>query len=574
MLFNKRLLLVFIALVFIGHLLFVGDAKAEKINNYFVDIKINKDSTIDVVEKIEYNFGDIQKHGIFRHIPIKYTTTNGSRRSIKIKDIEVSFDGVSVDFEKNKNNKTLTIKIGDDNKFVTDKHTYIISYTVFGAINYFDNHDELYWNTTGNDWPVNIQNLFINVEAFNLTDISTFKGFYGGTTPCNTTNKTDVAVSFDCQKLDAGEGATIVIGLKQGVVYKPSLLIKIWKIMLDNWVLFLPIPVFIYMFREWLIKGRDPEGRGTIIPYYTIVDNLSLGEASYITHGKLPTKDLSAMIIQLAIKGFIKIKQTREKSTFKKAEYTFYKLNEPTNTPSNYSLTSEELLLFKGLFSVGNDKSVNTKGLKNSFYSHIPKIKKVLMDKALLNKYLIGSPGKIIMKWVVIAFLVAFFVILSSVFFGILAIISGIIIFIIILGFGIFMPSYTKKGVLAKEKLLGFKLYLKTAEKDRIKFHNAPENFFKEAKNFEKFLPFAMVFGVEKEWAEQFKDIYNSEPDWYNNTSGQAFNSVALVSNLSSFSSITSSSLSSSPSSASSGGSGFSGGGSGGGMGGGGGGSW
>jgi uncharacterized membrane protein len=137
--------------------------------------------------------------------------------------------------------------------------------------------------------------------------------------------------------------------------------------------------------------------------------------------------------------------------------------------------------------------------------------------------------------------------------------------------FAILMGHRTKKGVEIKEKLLGLKMYLESAEKDRIKFHNAPE---KNPQRFEKFLPYAMVFGVEKEWAEQFKDIYKEQPEWYEGVGGQTFNSVVLANSLNSFSRTASGSMISAPSSAGSGGSGFSGGGSGGGFGGGGGGSW
>ena len=574
MLLNKKISLLFTSFIFVGLFLFIGNVQAEEINNYSVNIKINEDSTIDIVEEIAYNFNELKKHGIFRYIPIKYTTNSGSRRSIKIKDVNVSFDGKPVPFKKKKEGKNLNIKIGDKNKFVTGEHTYIISYTVSGAINYFDNHDELYWNVTGDDWPVNIQRSIINLEAPHILKSESFKGSYGSVLPCDIIDNSSSRINFDCQVLNVGEGSTVVIGVEKGLLYKPGLLMRIWNIMLDNWILFLPIPVFIFMFRKWRLEGKDPEGRVTIIPYYGVVDDLSLGEASYVVHGKLPTKDLSAMIIQMAIKGFIKIEQVQEKGVFKSAEYLFHKITTSSDSLSSSSLTSEELLLFNGLFSVTTGDTVSTKELKNHFYTYIPKIKKELVDKALLNKYLIGNPDKIVMKWVGYAFLFSFILFVSSVLFGMLAIISGILVFIIILGFGVFMPSYTKRGVEVKEKLLGFKLYLKTAEKDRIEFHNAPETFFKEPKNFEMFLPFAMIFGVEKEWAEQFKDIYKGQPEWYKGAGGQNFNSVALVNGLNSFSSTASSSLSSSPSSASSGGSGFSGGGSGGGMGGGGGGSW
>jgi uncharacterized membrane protein len=150
-------------------------------------------------------------------------------------------------------------------------------------------------------------------------------------------------------------------------------------------------------------------------------------------------------------------------------------------------------------------------------------------------------------------------------------ILSGIISGIIILVFGWLMPAVTKKGAELKENILGFKDFLSVTETDRLKFHNAPE---KNPALFEKFLPHAMVLGVEKEWAKQFEGIYNQQPDWYEDSSGRMFNAIILSSMISDFSSSAMTTMASQPSSAAGGGSGFSGGGAGGGGGGGGGGSW
>ena len=127
------------------------------------------------------------------------------------------------------------------------------------------------------------------------------------------------------------------------------------------------------------------------------------------------------------------------------------------------------------------------------------------------------------------------------------------------------MPVRSKKGVSAKEHILGLKLYLTVGEKDRINFHNAPE---KKPELFEKLLPLAMVLGVEHKWAKQFDGLYNTQPDWYSSTNYSTFSSIQLANGLYRFKTESRANLSSSPSS-SSGGSGFSGGHSGGGGGGG-----
>jgi uncharacterized membrane protein len=141
---------------------------------------------------------------------------------------------------------------------------------------------------------------------------------------------------------------------------------------------------------------------------------------------------------------------------------------------------------------------------------------------------------------------------------------------LIIAGFGFLMPNRTIKGVETRALILGLKEYLNTAEKDRLEFHNAPE---KKPEVFEKLLPFAIALKVDKAWAKQFENIYKTNPSWYSDSSGHAFNAYFLSSSLGDFSSSLNSAVASTTASASSGGSGFSGGG-GGGFGGGGGGSW
>ena len=135
------------------------------------------------------------------------------------------------------------------------------------------------------------------------------------------------------------------------------------------------------------------------------------------------------------------------------------------------------------------------------------------------------------------------------------------------------MPRKTKKGAEAHEKILGFKWFLSVTEKDRLKFHNAPA---KSPKEFEEFLPYAMVLGVEKEWAGQFADLYLTPPEWFAGSSSSAFGALYMVNALHAMSANFGSVAVSRPGGgAGSGSSGFGGGGfSGGGFGGGGGGSW
>jgi uncharacterized membrane protein YgcG len=164
--------------------------------------------------------------------------------------------------------------------------------------------------------------------------------------------------------------------------------------------------------------------------------------------------------------------------------------------------------------------------------------------------------------------------------------IAGIILAaVVIFGFSFIMPARTELGVAAYDALLGLKDYIKLAEADRLKFLQSPKGAEKlpaaehfdpktpeaKIKLFEKLLPYAMIFNLEKDWAKQFNDIYTTPPSWYQGGNWNAFNAGYLVGSLGDFTGAANGSFAA-PSSSS--GSGFSGGGAGGGGGGGGGGGW
>jgi uncharacterized membrane protein len=142
---------------------------------------------------------------------------------------------------------------------------------------------------------------------------------------------------------------------------------------------------------------------------------------------------------------------------------------------------------------------------------------------------------------------------------------------IIVLCFSRTMPARTRKGCEALYQCLGFQRFVKLAEKERIK-----KLVTDDPTIFGRLLPYAMVLGAADQWAEAFKDLVVSPPDWYI-SSGSRFQTYSFVRDIGDSTRTmgqTFTSMPSSSSSAGSGGSGFSGGSSGGGFGGGGTSSW
>ena len=552
-------------------------AQSEKVIDFSTDIVINQDSSLVVNEQITYDFGTEQRHGIYRDIIEKYQRDSGNYY-IDINVISVTDDKGNVwPYETSRQGIYYRIKIGDANKYVTGQQIYNIKYEVKGAINYFTEHDELYWNVAGTGWPVAIEKAGATVHLPQVLEMNQIqKTCYTGTlgskaSDCQSSIADSQTVSYSANNnLAAGQDLTIVLGWPKGIVavQKPVSSPTAKLITLGLWSLILPVLVFIILLYLWYKKGRDPRGRGTIIPQYESPDNLPPGAMGVVLDEKADPKDISATIVDLAVKGYLKIKQIEEKKIFSRStDYEFIKLKEADENLSDY-----EKKIFNNIFDSGSSKKLSD--LKNKFYTNLKEIKDALYNLVVKNNYFPFNPDKVRLSYFIIGLVLAIiggFGIFTAFFLGFTTfsiLLSGAIIMI----FSRFMPRRTQKGAEVLEEILGFKMFLSVTEKDRIKFHNAPE---KKPEQFEKFLPYAMVFGVEKEWAKQFEGIYNTPPSWYEGDF-TTFSALYLAISLSSLSQAASTAIYSRPGGGAGGGhSGFGGGGfSGGGFGGGGGGSW
>jgi uncharacterized membrane protein YgcG len=379
-------------------------------------------------------------------------------------------------------------------------------------------------------------------------------------------------------QLASGQTLTYVAGFQKGYFTPFS-----WRNNLaDNAKIILEISVPILIlgggtFAYWLARGRDPRGRGTIIPQYDAPDKLKPAEVGTIIDFKLDNRDITATIIDLAIRHYLKIIETKDKRVMLK-DRTTYSLQLLTTDFSK--LDANEQLLVKALFpnpTVG--QAVDVSALKATLASTATEYAKNVETQLTTAGYFRGNPltaGKTITSALVSLGFILYFVhgFGWPIFVGLS--VGGGLAFV----FAYFMTARTAKGVEAKEHILGLKMYLNIAEKDRIAALQSPDAKYaapnaepvKTVELFEKLLPYAMVLGVEKQWAGKFADIYKTPPDWYNGN-WSTFNTIYLVSALNDGVGSATNAAFSAPSN--SGSSGFGGGGfSGGGGGGGGGGGW
>jgi uncharacterized membrane protein len=552
---------------------------SEKIKNFFVEITVNKDSSLIIKESILYDFGEIFKHGIYRTIPLK---------DIKIKVLKVvdEFD-YPYPFKVSKESGYLKIKIGDPNKVIKGEHTYNIFYKVSGGLGFFRDHDELYWNVTGNEWEVPIEksealiHLPEKISQENLK-FDCFTGSFGSKEKdCRFRSDDNGNINFQSNgSLHSREGLTIVLGWPKGLIKEPSIIQRFFWNLEIFWPLFIPLFAFTYLFKEWWEKGKDPRIKKTIIAQYEPPDNLRPAEVSLIMKQKVQPRDVSATLIDLAVRGYIKIREVKTEmlGIFKKNDYELMKLKDFDDFKEDLRDYERELLrrIFipkserELLSSVSAQQTTLLSSLENKFHQHLSKIMKEVYSGISQFKYFTSDPQKITKKWlswgtaiiVISCILPAFH--LSGFFLFISLLISGILICI----FSPFMPKRTEKGTEAYWHILGFKEYINTAEKYRAQFYEK-ENIF------EKYLPYAIIFGLVNKWAKAFEGIYHNPPSWYEGDFGPQFTTLVFINSIDRSLSSVNRAFVSRPGGGMGGVSGFGGGGfAGGGGGGGGGGSW
>jgi len=543
---------------------------AEEIRDFHTEILINRNSSISVQEDIEYDFGYELRHGIFREIPYKY--------EVGIRNYSLRIDVRRVaDFKDNpykygvrREGGYVVVKIGDPDKEITGVHGYKIEYFVDGAVIFFEDHDELYWNVTGNEWKIPIKKasakVYFEEDIPEGVKATCYTGYFRSKSQdCRFTITPSGVEFFASESFNPGEGLTIVLGLPKGILKEPSSLKKAFWFVSDNWFFSLPFLTLFFISYFWYTRGRDPEGKGVVAVQYEPPKDLTPAEAGTLLDERADIVDITSTVIDLAVRGYIKIQEVESTKLFffSDRDYKLKKIKEPAGN----GLKAHEREIITGIF--GSKEEVMISDLKNKFYTRLHSIKESLYRELVSGGYFSSNPEKIrnVFKWLGIAIIAVSFFFLPHWGMKLSFVMSGILI----LAFSRFMPKKTKKGSLAKESVLGFREFIERAEKDRL------ERLAKDDPTlFDRVLPYALVFGLGDRWAEAFQDMYTKPPSWYHSPRyGNSFSPRIFVDDLGRSLSVMNSTLASTPSrSGGAGGSGFSGGSSGGGFGGGGGGSW
>ena len=546
----------------------------ERILEFHSDILVMRDGWIEVTETIRVRAeGNRIRRGIYRDFPTEYFDRRGNRYVVDFQPLALLRNDAPETSHSVEDRNGVRTYFGRSDRYIDNGvHTYRFRYRASRMLGYFEDHDELYWNVTGFDWafPIDRGSATVRFDFAVPPGGITIDGYTGpyGSKAGDFTSRVDAdgVAHFEANSmLGPLNGLTIVVMWPKGLVIEPSALDRAAWFLEDNLGLLIVLAGFAgmlaYVVPVWNRFGKDPE-EGVLVTRYEPPQGFSPASLRYIRQMYYDNKTMTAAILNLAVKGYLRINDLGSK-------HTLFKLEPGPDAPA---LATGEAELYDALFKdgkrvvleqdnhelLGDARSAHRASLVRDYKRHYFRLNVLLSIPSLLIALTATGLAVLVggrLSLTVIAAVVA--------------------MFLVVVFFGVIMRRPTLRGRRVLDELLGFKDYLEVAEKDEMNLRNPPD---KTPQLFEAYLPFALALGVEQEWAEKFAGLLEAirgpdgsryQPSWYSGS----WNSSNISRNVGSISGGLGSAISSSVtppgSSSGGGGGGFSGGGGGGGGGGG-----
>jgi hypothetical protein len=588
-----------------------GDQGNRSIPRYDATYVLTPDGGADVTLDFDFDFADAPGHGPYLTLPIRQEIEGDDEhlRAYPVSGVAAqSPSGAPADVYLTETDDWLEIRIGDEAiGDVSGVHRYVVTYRVDGVVNPgagAAGEDEFFWNVIGAEWVIPLRDVGVVVDGpGTVTDTICFAGWAGSQDPCSATSFTASQARFEQAALAAGQQLTIDVAFPAGtfpdaapiLVEPPPSPFELtpWT---GGTAVLLAAAGSAYVIGRSGRRGRDQaylgltpglapapgqEARvghvrraGPIAVQFTPPPEVRAGEVGTLVDEVADPKDVTATIIDLAVRGYLRIEEVEPPGRWGRGgDWNLRFVGGP-----DAGLKAYERELLDSLFATS--LVVSLAGIKTTFASAMGRVQADLYDEVMAQRWFSANPKRVRSRWTVAggAVLVAG---------GVLAFalaplgwaLAGVglaVVGIVTMAVAKRAPARTAAGTAVLAQTLGFKRYLETAEANQLRFEEGEDLF-------SRYLPFAIVFGVAERWAGIFEQLARqgravAEPTWYVGPSYHPgyfwLGASHFGSTMESFSTIATASIAA-PTPGSSGGSGFGGGGSaGGGGGGGGGGGW
>ncbi|MGZ4611152.1 MAG: DUF2207 domain-containing protein [Actinomycetes bacterium] len=590
-------------------------AAGDRIASYDVVLTVRDTGALDVTETIAYDFGSSQRHGIFRDVPTRVPYDATRDRVYQLHDVRVqSPTGAPADVTRNESAGVTQLRIGNPDQTVSGRQTYVIRYTIDGALNAFADHVELFWNAIGAEWDAPIAAASARVMTPGPVQKQTcFAGPTGSSLPCGssrpgpTPNEADFAQPGG---LGTYSAMTVVVSLQPQDVRATGPILEerpppppstgtLVRRALTPTPTTGGLAVALLLLGggglAWLLgtTGRDRRfvgqtpgvlpaagqavreapvpllNREPVAVAFAPPEGLRPGQLGTLLDEQANVLDVTATIVDLAVRGYLRIEEIERAHWFSSRDWRLVKL-----AGGRDPLRPYERELYDGLFESGD--SVQLSDLKKHFAARLAKVQDKLYDDVTAAGWFRGRPDKVRSRWSAAGFVLAFvggWLTWLLVRHGHWAVVGAAITLLgILLHIAARrMPARTARGSAVLAQAKGFREYIRTAEAEQLRFEEREDIF-------SRYLPYAIIFGEADRWVRVFGALavgaagtVTAGPGWYVGSAGWDPNGFSE--SINGFASATSGTIAAATPS-SSGGSGFSGGSSGGGGGGGGGGSW
>ncbi|HEY5028618.1 MAG TPA: DUF2207 domain-containing protein, partial [Candidatus Angelobacter sp.] len=520
-------------------------ARSYHISKFNSTIHVEEDGSARVEEQITFVFSGVYQ-GIYRDIPIDYPGPSGSNYTLFIKVGAITDEsGEKLKVEKKTSGGFLHLKIYVPGATDTTK-TVNIEYSVANGTRFFEDHDEFYWNVTGNDWPVPIEQataiIFFPAEASGKLRAQASEGVYGSNQRAMAQVEGPSASFETTGPLPMRGGLTADVYIEKGVLHQPGALARFFRFVRSNPVLTLPFWAFAVMFPMWWVKGRDPDPGMSVAPMYEPPEKMGPAEVGTLIDGSVDPRDMTSILVDMAVRGYVKIVETQHKgflSSTKDYEFHLIKGRDQWN-----DLTDYERAMMDSVFAGGEVTLLSS--LRNHFYTALPMIKSEIMGALKSKGMYTVDPDSAKGYWGM-GFLMVLLPYAAGQVLGVadflssvpLAIVCGLIALAIIIIIGKQLAATSLKGARTRVQIQGFQEFMNRVDADRLK-RMPPDTF-------EKFLPYAMALGVEHHWAKAFEGIIQNPPTWYQSSDGHMFSTFYFVNSLGSMATTASSTFVSAP---------------------------
>jgi hypothetical protein len=565
------------------------------VTTYAVDLRARPDGALEVQERIVYVFDD-RGHGIERYIPVRYPYDDSHDRLVDVTDVQVSSpSGAPVDLLTEEEGDDLYLRIGDPDQQVSGTQSYDLAYTVEGALNDRGDHVELAWNGIGDRWETSIEKATMTVSAPAVQRARCVYGPTGSDDSCGSTTLDGVAgngeatVDFGPVSLQANEGMTVYADLPQGSVdVAPPVLVERWTPQRAFSLTPLTVGLAAVLAglgglavrRLAVRRGRDERSvtalhatsaavSGAGVPVdWRAVREMPPGVLGTLVDEKADVVDVTATVVDLAVRRHLRIEEL-EQRRWKGGDWLLTRLDEGPD-----DLVTYESKLLDELF--GSSGSVRISDLEDSFHEQMASLRDDLYDEVVRRGWYRARPDRTRLLWygigvaalVLAAGVAALLVAFTT--FGLVGLALVLPALGLLVAAGA-LPARTAEGSAALQQVHALRDYLATSTPQQARWGDTEQTF-------STLVPYAMVLGLEKRWADAFAPLaarpsaetggaYGYAPYWYVGVPAglHADGIGGLGSALSSFASTAGSAMSSSPSSSGGGGAGGGGGGGGGG---------